>query len=82
MLGVVSIIVAVVNLVCFVIVLTKLFPAEGAVKGILGIICALYTFIWGWQNVSRFNIRNIMMLWSACIVINIVLNFAVTATTQ
>ena len=62
------------NLVCFVMVLLKLFPAEGPLKGILGIICGLYTFIWGWMNAAKFNIKNIMMAWTALLVLSIILN--------
>ena len=40
--------------ICAIIVLIKLFQTEGALKGILGIICLLYTFIWGWMNANKF----------------------------
>jgi hypothetical protein len=60
------------SLVCLIIVLTKLFPAEGVLKGIFGIICGIYTFIWGWQNVDRYNLKNIMTIWSACFVVSII----------
>ena len=62
------------NLVCFVLVLLKLVPAEGPLKGILGIICGLYTFIWGWMNATKFGIKNIMLAWTGLIVLSIVLN--------
>jgi hypothetical protein len=62
------------NLVCLVLVLLKLFPAEGALKGILGIICGLYTFIWGWINATKQNIKNIMLIWTVLLVLSIVLN--------
>jgi hypothetical protein len=74
LLTLVALVVGLVNLICWIIVLTKLFPAEGALKGILGIICGLYALIWGWQNADRFNIRNIMLVWTFGIVIGIVLN--------
>ena len=48
------------SLVCLIIVLTKLFPAEGTGKGILGILCALYTFIWGWQHKDEYDIQNVI----------------------
>ena len=38
------------SLICFIIVLTKMFPAEGVGKGLLGFICALYAFYWGYTN--------------------------------
>jgi hypothetical protein len=68
------------SLVCLIIVLTKLFPAEGALKGIFGIICGIYTFIWGWQNVDRYNLKNIMIIWSACFVVSIVVRVVAMAT--
>ena len=37
-----------ISLVCFIIVLIKLFKNEGALKGIFGFFCSIYTFIWGW----------------------------------
>jgi len=61
-----------VNFVCFVMVLIKLFNKEGAGKAVLGFICGIYTFIWGWQNADEQQIRKIMMLWSASIGLSIV----------
>ena len=60
------------NFGCFIYVLIKLFSQEGAMKGIFGLICSLYTFIWGWQNADTLDIRNVMMAWSVCIVLGIV----------
>ena len=62
-----------VSVVMFVIVLVKLFKEEGAGKGIIGIICGLYTLIWGWQNADRLNIKNIVLIWTIAIVAGIVL---------
>jgi hypothetical protein len=74
-----AIVVALVNLGCFIMVVIKLFQEKGVLHGILGIICSLYTFIWGWMNVSRLNIRNIMIVWSICIVLAIILNGSLSA---
>lgn len=63
------------SLVCLIMVLLKLFPAEGALKGVLGIICGLYTFVWGWMNKDRFNLGTIMIVWTVCIVLTIIANF-------
>lgn len=62
------------NLIIFIIVLIKLFQNEGALKGILGLICSLYTFIWGWMNASKLNIRNLMLIWTLLIVLGIICN--------
>jgi hypothetical protein len=75
MLGLLAMLVGIGCLICFIIVLIKLFQNEGALKGILGLICGLYTFIWGWMNSDRLGIRNIMMIWTLLIIIQLVLNF-------
>lgn len=75
MVGILALIVGLGSLICFIIVLIKLFQNEGALKGILGLICGLYTFIWGWMNAGKLNLRNIMMIWTVLIIIQIILNF-------
>lgn len=62
------------SVVCFIIVLIKLFQNEGALKGILGLICGLYTFIWGWMNATRLNIKNIMLIWTVLLILAAVIN--------
>ena len=66
------------SLVCWVFVLTKLFPAEGTGKGILGIICALYAFIWGWQNKDQHDLQNVMVIWTILVIVSVVLNVLVS----
>ncbi len=60
------------NLVCFILVLIKLFKKEGVLLGILGIICGLYTFIWGWINHKKQGITNIMIIWTILVIIQLV----------
>lgn len=67
-----SYVAAIVSLICWIMVLIKMFPAEGALKGILAIICGLYAFVWGWINASKFNLKNIMLIWTIAIVVQIV----------
>ncbi len=59
-----------------VVVLVKLFQTEGFLKGILGLICMLYTFVWGWQNINKeeLKIKTWMMVWTGAIVVGIILN--------
>jgi len=73
LIGLLGIVVYIATLVCLVMVLIKLFQVEGALKGILGIICGLYTFVWGWMNADKLNIKNIMLAWTVLIIIMIVL---------
>jgi hypothetical protein len=64
-------------LVCFIIVLIKQFQVGGAVHGIIGIItCSLWTFIWGWINAGKAGVKNIMLIWTVLIIVNIVLAIA------
>jgi hypothetical protein len=63
-------------LICGIIVLIKLFQDKGILHGILGLICGLYTFIWGWMNATRLGIKNIMIVWTLLILLSIVVNVA------
>jgi len=59
-----------------IVVLIKLFQKEGFLKGILGFICMLYTYIWGWMHVKdqSLNIKTWMWIWTGAIVLGIILN--------
>lgn len=71
LLPVIGVVASIASFVCLILVLLKLFPDKGVGWGIFGIICGIYTFIWGWQNVDRYDLRNIMLIWSIAIVANI-----------
>ena len=71
--GIVTMLVGLGMLICAIIVLIKLFQNEGALKGILGIICGLYTFIWGWMNANKLGIKNIMIIWTLLLIAYIIL---------
>ena len=61
--------------ICFIIVLFKQFQEGGILHGIIGLItCGIWTFIWGWINSGRLNIRNIMLIWTVLWVAAIILN--------
>ena len=63
-------------LICLIIVLIKQFQNAGVVHGIIGIItCGIWTFIWGWMNSGKLNIRNIMLIWTVLYIAAIALNF-------
>jgi hypothetical protein len=69
---IVSYVFALGQLICFIIVLVKLFQQKGAGHGILGLLCGLYTFIWGWMNATTLNIKNLMIGWSVCFAVQII----------
>lgn len=63
-------------LICFIIVLIKQFQNAGVVHGIIGIItCSIWTFIWGWMNATKLNIKNIMMIWTLVLIACLILGF-------
>ncbi|HEV8582833.1 MAG TPA: hypothetical protein VGX68_27525 [Thermoanaerobaculia bacterium] len=70
-----SYVAAVVSLICWIMVLIKMFPAEGVLKGVLAIICGLYAFVWGWINATKFNLKNIMLIWTIAIIVQVVTSF-------
>lgn len=76
MLGLLQFPVAIGSLVCAVIVLIKLFGDEGALKGILGIICGLYTYIWGWMNKDKHNLGKVMLIWTVLIILQVIIAVA------
>jgi len=55
--------------ICWVLVLIQLFSKEGAMNGILGVICGLYAFIWGWSNEREVG-RGVMIAWSICMLVS------------
>ena len=59
-----------------IVVLVKLFQKEGILKGILGLICMLYTFIWGWMNIKKeeLQLKNWMYIWTGAIILGIILS--------
>jgi len=52
---------------------------ERSLEGILGVICLLYAFIWGWQHAKEENITNIMWVWTGLIVVAVIANSMVNA---
>ena len=72
--------ISIASLVCFVIVIVNLFQ-KGEQK--LGIICLvlilacgigfLVTFIVGWMKAAQLNIQKVMIAWTACWIVGVVL---------
>ena len=65
-----------VGLVCYIIVLVKLFQAKQIVMGIISIIiCGLGGYICGWIKAKDLGLKKIMLIWTAAIVAGIVSYF-------
>jgi predicted Zn-dependent protease len=62
--GIALVIINILCLIFFFVVLIKLFKNEGALKGILGFFCSIYTFIWGWMKHKQLGMTKIMATWS------------------
>jgi hypothetical protein len=63
------------SIVCWIIVLIRMFKEAGVVHGIIGILCSLYAFIWGWMNAGKYGLRNIMLIWTVLIIAYIILGY-------
>jgi len=50
--------------------------------GILGIICGLYAFIWGWMNAEQQGLKKVMIIWTVLIIVSIALNGMTAMTLQ
>jgi hypothetical protein len=65
-----SYIAAGISVVCWILVLVQMFK-QSVGKGIIGLICGLYAFIWGWMN-SSLGLKNIMLIWTVAIILGII----------
>jgi hypothetical protein len=72
-LGILALLAGLASLVFFIMVLIQLFKTKGALHGILGILCGLYTFIWGWINADAQGLRKTMVNWTIAIIAQIIL---------
>jgi tetratricopeptide (TPR) repeat protein len=72
-LGAAYLIANIVSLILFIAVLIKLFKNEGALKGILGFFCGIYTFIWGWMKHKQLAMTKLMTVWSLMILLPFIL---------
>jgi hypothetical protein len=68
------------SLVCWVVILIQMFKNEKPLIGIIGVLCGPWAFIWGWMNAAKLGIKNTMLIWSACIVVQMIgIGIATTA---
>lgn len=71
-----------VSLVCWIMVLIRMFQAGAtgvAIASLLLTLCGigpLIALVYGWIKVDELRIRNIMYLWTACLLSSIVLGCA------
>ena len=68
------------SFILFIIVLVKLFKTEGVLKGILGIICGIYPFIWGWIKHKKLKLTKIMAIWTGIMIVTILVQIFFAAS--
>ena len=73
MLGILALVVLLGLIVCQIIVAIKIFQNDGALKGIIALLCGLFGLIWGWMNADRLGVKQIMMIWTVLIIIYCIL---------
>jgi len=78
----VALVVGIGSLICWILVIVKIFQSGAIGLGICAIICPLFAFIYGWVKVDEFGIKNVMIAWSVCILLNLVMNFAMMGSGQ
>jgi hypothetical protein len=70
-----SLVIGIGSLVCWIIVLVKIFQSGNILMGILG-ICPLVAFIYGWVKNEELGIRQIMTVWTILIIAGFIVNIA------
>jgi hypothetical protein len=60
-------------LVCWIIVLIQIFKRQHIALGVIGILCPIVAFVYGWIKAREWAIMNIMLAWTACIVLQILI---------
>jgi hypothetical protein len=75
----------IVALVCFIIILVRMFQTGDTTLGIVCIVTllcgigVLITYIMGWVKQAQYRSFQIMLIWTACLVVGLICNFAAMA---
>jgi len=75
MIGVLSGIIWLGGFICLILVVIKMYQRKGLLHAILGFICSLYAFIWGWINADREGIKLIMLVWTPLFILGFILGW-------
>jgi hypothetical protein len=62
-----------VSFVCWIMTLIKIFKSNVGL-GILGIVCGLFAFIYGWVKTEEYQNKKVMIVWSAAFLFSLLLN--------
>lgn len=70
LMGIVLAVTGIVSIVCWIMILIKIFR-ENVGLGILGIICGIFPFIYGWVKVKEYDSKNVMLAWTAAWIVSL-----------
>jgi hypothetical protein len=79
LLGLLNILVGIGSLVCLILVIIQMFQHQQTGLGIACILLAfcgigaLIAFVYGWMKANEWNIKNIMLAWTGCFVVGILI---------
>ena len=83
LLQIIGVICGIGSLVCYILVIVQMFQRGKTGLGIaclvLLLVCGvggLVAFIYGWMNANQWGIKNIMLIWTGCIVVSLLCNVA------
>jgi hypothetical protein len=62
------------TLVCWILILIKIFQNQGVLWGILGILCGIVAFVLGWMNYKKWGVSTIMIIWTVAIILGALLS--------
>ena len=62
------------SIACWIMTLIKMFKNENIGLAILGIICPLWAYIWGWINKDKLGHKQLMLIWTGCWVLGMIFN--------
>lgn len=57
------------SFVCWIIVLIQMFKRQHVGLGVVGILCALVAFVYGWIKAREWGITMVMLVWTACLIL-------------
>ncbi len=72
-----------VELVCWFYWVVQIFKRESVMRGLLGLLCGVYAFHYGWRNASGYDLRRaerdqppffkrMMLVWTLCLLVTVV----------
>lgn len=70
----------IVSLVCWIKTLINIFK-ENVGLGILGLICGIFAYIYGWVKCKEYNNKKVMLVWTICVGILIISYLIIMALT-